>query len=68
MKIKLIMNSGKEYEVSHNYYNLDHYYESLFVDLGNGMRRMKNSFMFIDDEETIGVNPSHISSIEVIEG
>ena len=68
MKIKLIMNSGKEYEVSHHYYNLDHFYESLFVNLGNGMSRMKNSFMFIDEKETIGVNPSHISSIEVIEG
>lgn len=61
------MNSGKEYVICEKNYSLNDFTHSFFNDLPNGGKVMKNNFVYLDGDEKIVVNPTHISSIEVIE-
>ncbi|ARK30785.1 hypothetical protein [Halalkalibacter krulwichiae] len=69
MRYKIIMDSGKEYIVnnieSHSGL-LKSFYNENGVPMGGKVRVLKNTFLFLDEEETIMINPSHISSIEVV--
>ncbi|MDQ0200053.1 hypothetical protein [Neobacillus ginsengisoli] len=67
MKIKIVMDSGKEYVICEKNYSLDDFTRSFYNELPNGARVMSNTFAYLDGEEKIVVNPTHISSIEVIE-
>lgn len=66
MKIKVIMNSGKEYIVDEEIYTVDDFTSSFFNQLPVG-NVMQNKFVYLDREENIVINPTHISSIEVIQ-
>jgi uncharacterized protein YlzI (FlbEa/FlbD family) len=61
------MDSGKEYVVCEKNYSLNDFTRSFFNDLATGAKVMKNNFVYLDGDEKIVVNPTHISSIEVIE-
>ncbi|MDX5476482.1 MAG: hypothetical protein LPK00_13185 [Bacillaceae bacterium] len=62
MIIKVIMDSGIEYELE-DIESVDNFQSKLKNDIGI----VKNTFVYLDNDETIVINPSHISSIEVIE-
>lgn len=67
--IKIIMDSGKEYTVEIEY---TEFLPNLFNEIKgpNGtVRTLKNDFYFLEDQSisNILINPSHISSIEIIE-
>ncbi|MFJ6415022.1 hypothetical protein ACIQLG_19775 [Terribacillus saccharophilus] len=68
MKLLVTMDSGKEYTVQdeRDHVGVSDFVDSLFNPLPQG-RIMANTFMYIDDNEMILINPTHISSIEVIE-
>jgi hypothetical protein len=72
MKIKVVMNSGKEYiaNLANNHHYLD-FVESLYnvnkLPLGGSVRVLNTNMMFLDEEQTILFNPSHVSSIELLE-
>ncbi|WP_193063010.1 hypothetical protein [Oceanobacillus oncorhynchi] len=67
MRLKIIMDSGKEYEISLDRTAISSFTDSFYNDMGGRGRIMKNSFIFLDEEEKILFNPSHVSSVELIE-
>lgn len=67
MKIKVVMDSGKEYIIKDEHYSVDDFTNFFYNDLPTGVKTMKNSHVYLDRDETIFVNPTHISSIEVLE-
>lgn len=71
MKAKVIMDSGKEYEVEKQDVRYDDFIKCLYNEgktpIGNKVFAIENSFIVLDDEYKIIINPIHISSIEVIE-
>lgn len=71
MKIKVIMDSGKEYILDYPENTYEQFISSMYnvnqLPAGAGtVKVLKNSFMFLDPESTIMFNPSHVSSIEII--
>lgn len=66
MKMKVVMNSGKEYVIKEDDYTVNDFLESLYNELPTGGRVLKNIFIYLDRDEKIIINPSHISSIEVL--
>lgn len=66
MKMKVVMNSGKEYVIKEDDYTIDDFQKSLYNELPTGERVLKNLFIYLDKDKKISVNPSHISSIEVL--
>ncbi|MFJ7952213.1 hypothetical protein ACIQZG_11885 [Lysinibacillus sp. NPDC096418] len=71
MKIKVIMDSGKEYILEYPGNTLQQFISSLYnenqLPMGAGtVKVLKNSFSFLDPESKIMFNPSHVSSIEII--
>lgn len=67
MKIKVIMDSGKEYIIKDDHSSVNDFTNYFYDDLPTGVKTIKNTHVYIDRDETIFVNPTHISSIEVIE-
>lgn len=66
MKIKVIMNSGKEYVVVEEGYSVNDFKANLYNRLSDG-KELYNGFIYLDDAKKITINPTHISSIEVIQ-
>jgi len=66
VKIKVVMDSGKEYVICEKNFSLDDFTKSFFSDLPNGMKVLNNTLVYLDGEEKIVINPTHISSVEVI--
>lgn len=67
--IKIIMDSGKEYTVEVDYIE---YLSGLFNEIKRPegtVRVLKNDFYFLEDpsQSNVLINPTHISSIEIIE-
>lgn len=71
MKIKIVMDSGKEYFVEEPHYSTNQFLESFYsntkLPMSGTVSALKNAFATLDRDETIIINPSHISSIEVLE-
>lgn len=71
LNIKVVMNSGKEYTVEKSGYSVQDFVNSFYNEIKNPMGQthkvMKNSFMYLDDEQNVSFNPSHVSSIEILE-
>ncbi|MGG3451544.1 hypothetical protein ABER98_17030 [Domibacillus aminovorans] len=67
MKIKVIMDSGKEYEVTHESATVQDFINSLYQEMPNGMTMMMSGFLAVDEGQKELFNPMHISSIEVID-
>jgi len=71
MKVKVIMNSGKEYVVENERYSVQGFINSFYnenkIPGGQTINVMKNGFMYLDEEQTISFNPSHVSSVEVVD-
>jgi hypothetical protein len=66
MKIKVIMNSGKEYLVVEDSYSVNDFKNTLYNEHPNG-RVLHNGFIYLDHAKKITINPTHISSIEVLQ-
>ncbi|MGM0875482.1 MAG: hypothetical protein ACQEWV_11895 [Bacillota bacterium] len=66
MKIKVTMDSGKEYVIAEASYTINDFQESLYNELPMGGKVLKNGFIYLDKDQKIIVNPTHISSIEVL--
>ncbi|KKI93344.1 hypothetical protein WQ54_03650 [Bacillus sp. SA1-12] len=66
MKIKVIMNSGKEYVVVEENYSVNDFKKTLYNDRPEG-RELFNGFIYLDHAKKITINPTHISSIEVLQ-
>lgn len=68
MRLKIIMDSGKEYEVTSNKRTvqdfIDTFYDKIPGNMGVGV--MKNSIMRLGGGKTL-FNPTHVSSVEIIE-
>ncbi len=58
MKFKITMASGKEYIVH------SQSFAALEEELKNPDQDLKNSLVYLDREQTLKVNPSHISCVE----
>ncbi|WP_042462401.1 hypothetical protein [Neobacillus dielmonensis] len=67
MKIKVVMDSGKEYVMCENDYSVNDFTRPFFADLPDGSRSLNNNLVYLDGESKILVNPTRISSIEIIE-
>lgn len=67
MKIKVVMDSGKEYVIYEKNFSLNDFTRSFYTDSPNGARILNNTLVYLDGEEKIVINPTHISSVEVIE-
>ncbi|MEC2078488.1 hypothetical protein [Metabacillus fastidiosus] len=66
MKIKVVMNSGKEYVIFEESYSVNDFQDSLYTEMPVGGKVLKNGFIYLDSAKKIIVNPAHISSIEVL--
>ncbi|WP_100408453.1 hypothetical protein [Bacillus solitudinis] len=70
MKFKVIMDSGKEYVVSGFESREDLISNFVIVNklpMGNGsVTKTKDEFVFLYNDETVLINPSHVSSVEVV--
>jgi hypothetical protein len=66
MKIKVIMNSGKEYVVVEESYSINDFKNTLYNELPDG-KVLYNGFIYLDSDKKITINPTHISSIEVLQ-
>ncbi|WP_110928217.1 hypothetical protein [Bacillus massiliglaciei] len=66
MSTKIIMDSGKEYIIKES---IDHVLEALFGENKLSMssvKILKNTFLKIDQEKEVFINPVHVSSVEAI--
>ncbi|WP_339227825.1 hypothetical protein NSQ77_19930 [Oceanobacillus sp. FSL K6-2867] len=73
MKIKVIMDSGKEYVIDKlDEFEFDRFIGSFFnenkLPMGQTAKVLKNTLLYLGDKKSILINPSHVSSIEVLEG
>ena len=70
MKIRVIMDSGVEYEINSEY-DVQQFVESFYnvndLPMGGVVRVLKNSFKYLDNEKKILFNPTHVSSIEILD-
>ncbi|TWI59232.1 hypothetical protein [Halalkalibacter nanhaiisediminis] len=70
MKVKIIMDSGKEYLLNEIGYSADSFLNSFYdineIPMGGSVKVIKNYLVQLSREGTIMINPSHISSIEII--
>ncbi|MCH6264660.1 MULTISPECIES: hypothetical protein [Neobacillus] len=67
MKIKVVMDSGKEYVISEKDYSLKDFTRTFYTDSANGEKTLHNTLVYLDRDEKIVINPTRISSVEVIE-
>jgi hypothetical protein len=67
LKIKVVMDSGKEYVICEKNYSLNDFTRPFFKDLPNGERSLHNTLVYLDQDNKIVINPTRISSVEVIE-
>lgn len=61
------MDSGKEYVICEKNYSLNDFTNPFFNELPNGERTLQNTLVYLDQDEKIVINPTRISSVEVIE-
>ncbi|WP_409305548.1 hypothetical protein [Peribacillus sp. SCS-155] len=71
MRIKVIMDSGKDY-IIHSEFNVqdfvNSFYDKELSSNGSGeVHNVKNSFVYLDSDHKILFNPTHVSSIEVMD-
>lgn len=69
MPTKIIMNSGKEYTIDENVdYVIGSFFSETKMPMGNGsITTLRNTFITIDNDKTIFINPSHVSSVETVD-
>ncbi len=60
------MNSGKEYVIVEENYSVNDFKKTLYNDRPEG-RELFNGFIYLDRAKKITINPTHISSIEVLQ-
>lgn len=64
MKVKIVMNSGKEYTTNREIKSfLDEMYHTTYLMHGKESKALRNHFLLMDYGQNIYINPSHISSI-----
>ncbi|ARK28782.1 hypothetical protein [Halalkalibacter krulwichiae] len=63
MRILLVMDSGKEYEIVDDNSSVEEFLSNLRTDLGV----LKNGLLRYPTKRDVYFNPTHLSSIEVIE-
>ncbi|MFC9598102.1 hypothetical protein ACFTQL_09320 [Peribacillus butanolivorans] len=69
MPTKIIMNSGKEYMIDENAeYVIESFFSENKMPMGNGsITVLRNTFITINNDKTIFINPSHVSSVETLD-
>ncbi|RHW36672.1 hypothetical protein D1B33_09730 [Lysinibacillus yapensis] len=68
MPTKITMNSGKEFIIAENAeYIISSFFNENKLPMGGTTRVLKNTFLCLDDNRDIFINPSHVSSVETVD-